>query len=698
MLICNRTMKSRVARLGSIVTKFIAAAGVAGVTALLVIRAAVGAEPPAKAQTEQWGPQQGDLQTRLVPLADHFTLGQPMKFRLELKNVGRTVIHYDPQAVDMNGSLSVKDPQGNAVRYVETLSQSGIDKLPALTPGNVVNLFDGLDLDSRYLIVKPGKYTVQFTGYGLPKSNIVEIEVQPGTLPPIKRIAARLLDVLPNNWEMTIHDYSGESDRNRIVGWDEPPPGWEPVRVLPTIELAGDRTMKGGVAAHLWLSDRKLEWTGKVARPGQAAPLYLGKCPEGHVYANLPSDDRAATAKWPTFERDFKKALQVEPEKTVLEEVKSDDDLKRLEGLSGRDILYLDNTGITDTGLKYLEGLPQLKSLWLCRTGVTDQGLKSLAKLTHLEQLWLDGDQITDAGLENLKGLAQLESLSLYGTKITDAGLEKLKGLTRLQHLTLGNTAVTDAGLETIKGFAGLHSLILAGTRITDAGMQRIKGLTQIERLSLANTQITDAGLEYLKGLTRLTSLDLNETHVTDEGVARLQQVFPQCELLYKSAEQKRKWLQALEEQDRRGERVSSAIFRVQSTAESSLKKYYIVQFDKPGLKRQSLVVIVWKAKDTSSITLDHLDKDAPVIEINSHLITPPPAKKAVYALQGDYSLQQLSLTEDEIGRLFSHITRSEERAVSSDDVRILPPDPYWEEKVDPHLKVVEPDKKEKRQ
>ena len=131
MPVRNRSMENRIARLGKLVIQFVAAAGVAGVTALLAIRGEAVAAPPAAARPEQWGPQQGDLRTRLAPLADHFVLGKPMRFRLELKNVGRAVVHYDPQGVDMNGSLTVRDPQGRPVRYVATSFQTMGRKPPA---------------------------------------------------------------------------------------------------------------------------------------------------------------------------------------------------------------------------------------------------------------------------------------------------------------------------------------------------------------------------------------------------------------------------------------------------------------------------------------------------------------------------------------------------------------------------------------
>ena len=112
MLVRNQSLESRIPRLWKIAVECIAAVGITGMAALLATHAAVGADPPASGRTEQWGPREGDRRTRLVPLADHFTLGQPMRFRLELKNVGQTVIYYDTQQVAIDGSLAVCDSRG----------------------------------------------------------------------------------------------------------------------------------------------------------------------------------------------------------------------------------------------------------------------------------------------------------------------------------------------------------------------------------------------------------------------------------------------------------------------------------------------------------------------------------------------------------------------------------------------------------
>jgi hypothetical protein len=152
---------------------------------------------------------------------------------------------------------------------------------------------------------------------------------------------------------------------------------------------------------------------------------------------------------------------------------------------------------------------------------------------------------------------------------------------------------------------------------------------------------------------------------------------------------------QDLEKEQRQAEREASAVSRVQSIPGSPLMKHYIIQFDRPGLERRPLFVIVWKASRFGRSSLGHLDRAVATISINSHTMTPSRAKKAVYALQPDYSLKELPLTEEEIARLFSHITRSEQRDVSSDQIELLPTDPFWEQKVDPYLKIVEPPHKQ---
>ena len=67
--------------------------------------------------------------------------------------------------------------------------------------------------------------------------------------------------------------------------------------------------------------------------------------------------------------------------------------------------LYLDSTGITDSGLKELEGLPAIRELTLSACeGITDAGCRSLASLETLEYLSLiDCPNISERALVDLE-------------------------------------------------------------------------------------------------------------------------------------------------------------------------------------------------------------------------------------------------------------------------------------------------------
>ena len=318
-------------------------------------------------------------------------------------------------------------------------------------------------------------------------------------------VAIRLCDVLPKGWQLI--NAQAQPSKNA-------PPGWKPVQgVLRSGQSAkippsaiGNYASGRGVGVSFWISDRRLDWTGEVPSEGSMAAFYLGKCPEGYVYADLLSYAEAEIAKWPTFEEDIKKALQPKTEMST-GGVYDDEQLEHLKGLRQLECLELDGTNITDAGMRHLKGSPQLKDLQIGNT------------------------HITDAGLQYISGLTQLQRLSLHNTRITDAGLENLKGLTRLKQLYLGQDPITDAGLKHLKGLTQLEHLSLFNTEITDAGLENLEGMALLSRLYLQRTRITDTGLEHLKGLTQLRKLSLDETQVTDQGVRKLQQALPNCKI-----------------------------------------------------------------------------------------------------------------------------------------------------------------------
>ena len=166
-------------------------------------------------------------------------------------------------------------------------------------------------------------------------------------------------------------------------------------------------------------------------------------------------------------------------------------------------------------------------------------------------------------------------------------------------------------------------------------------------------------------------------------------------------------------------ERRTSGWSLSQTIPESKVKKQYVVQFDVqsdgyPGPEWRLLFVIVWKAENLGSQWLDPIRRST--IWMNGHVLRPASGKPGIYALQPDYSLRQIPLTAEETARLFSRLTdwekRNDERAASVihaieqdapdwreqlsaelDEERRFPRDEYWDQKVDTHLKVVEPEK-----
>ena len=152
-------------------------------------------------------------------------------------------------------------------------------------------------------------------------------------------------------------------------------------------------------------------------------------------------------------------------------------------------------------------------------------------------------------------------------------------------------------------------------------------------------------------------------------------------------------------------ERRTSVWSLSQTIPGSKVKKRCAVQFDVqsngcPGPEWRPLFAIVWKAENL------------PPASFNPR---PPSGKPGIYALQPDYSLRQIPLTAEETARLFSRLTdwekRNDKRAASVihaieqdapdwreqlsaelDEERRFPRDEYWDQKVDAHLKVVEPE------
>jgi hypothetical protein len=135
-------------------------------------------------------------------------------------------------------------------------------------------------------------------------------------------------------------------------------------------------------------------------------------------------------------------------------------DLACLEDFPELQTLNLICSEIGDTGLAQLcrLKLKRLRVLWLADTGISDSGLGDLAAFDQLENLEISYNPVTDAGLKNLRALGNLETLSLVHTPIEGPGVANLKGLRRLKFVDLrGSKASDTARSELMKAVPGVN-------------------------------------------------------------------------------------------------------------------------------------------------------------------------------------------------------------------------------------------------
>lgn len=157
----------------------------------------------------------------------------------------------------------------------------------SIDAGEVVTLFENLDISEEYVILKPGKYTIQF--HGRPASNIIEFEIKPGNPTEIDLLVASLVDILPDpNW--------------RVVAPKMPPNAHGQNLVV----LGRGFKQKNSAWVRLWLTKRP----GDIIehRQHDAISDYLGKNDSGYFYIEIPPE---AMDYWPTIKEDIVKALKL---------------------------------------------------------------------------------------------------------------------------------------------------------------------------------------------------------------------------------------------------------------------------------------------------------------------------------------------------------------------------------------------------
>jgi hypothetical protein len=251
--------------------------------------------PKTQSGVEDWGEMENGVRTRLVPVDEVFPLGGPMRFRLEMINVGTTTVQYDSQQVDVNSSMLIKGPDGREAPYIEQAVQTVGGPRP-LNPGERVVLFENLDISDQYLILTPGKYTVQFRGQGkafgevpIPPSNVVRINVSAGRLRPLHEVAGRLIGIAPDeNWRVSV-----------IREGEVTPTGRRADRGLHLCLVRWASLKKDVLLAPVWITENEVRVDkGDEPRSREGLSEYLGQCRWGHIYFH-PS--RNVQEVWPEY-------------------------------------------------------------------------------------------------------------------------------------------------------------------------------------------------------------------------------------------------------------------------------------------------------------------------------------------------------------------------------------------------------------
>lgn len=141
---------------------------------------------------------------RLIPLTQEFFVGNPMLFRVEMKNISNETLGYWHTSFMVNDPMVIKDPNDTIIPYIEGDCQT--TAAPEFVESNeTIVLADNYDLRSQYHITTPGRYTVQFRKRPLTPSpsNILEFDVKPGQLSPSELLVEKLLPILPPAWNFT---------------------------------------------------------------------------------------------------------------------------------------------------------------------------------------------------------------------------------------------------------------------------------------------------------------------------------------------------------------------------------------------------------------------------------------------------------------------------------------------------------------
>ncbi len=154
-----------------------------------------------------WGEPVDGLSTRLTVLNNYWTIGTPLRVKLELKNVtGAPTEYYEP-SFELHDSFAITTANGTEAVFVEGPYQTTVTG-ETLAAGATVTLLEALDLANNYLLTEPGTLEIRNRasrpfrrppGGAFPSSAAVAFEARPGITPSLHHIMQAIHNRLPES-------------------------------------------------------------------------------------------------------------------------------------------------------------------------------------------------------------------------------------------------------------------------------------------------------------------------------------------------------------------------------------------------------------------------------------------------------------------------------------------------------------------
>jgi len=271
---------------------------------------------------DKWGEEKNGFRTQIVPIGEEFVIGKPMNFAVVIQNTSDELKKRTPLPERKHSYLVIKEPNNKEVlNKSETVSIIYPNIIYPIESREHQYLIKKIDITNEYVIINPGKHTIQFSGYKdkgmenpVPDSNVLIFDVKDGNRSPedIQHdILSRLMSVksekrcAPFSWQQEDHI---SKNGNKLILWtslcfDENFPFQFRV---PPMEQATERD----ILIQLWQSGNAVDVADLGDKKIFEKREYLGKgLHDQHFYIHIPNKVKKT---WLSARKDIIFALHLE--------------------------------------------------------------------------------------------------------------------------------------------------------------------------------------------------------------------------------------------------------------------------------------------------------------------------------------------------------------------------------------------------